>query len=52
LRVDGTHRDPLRVKLPGADPLNKKYMADFTLKADALMAEVNLASETRVASNN
>jgi murein DD-endopeptidase MepM/ murein hydrolase activator NlpD len=51
LRVDGTHRDPLRVKLPGADPLNKKYMADFTLKADALMAEIDVVSDVRVASN-
>jgi murein DD-endopeptidase MepM/ murein hydrolase activator NlpD len=52
LRVDGTHRDPLRVKLPGADPLNKKYMADFTSKAEALMAEIDLVSDVRVASSN
>jgi murein DD-endopeptidase MepM/ murein hydrolase activator NlpD len=52
LRVDGTHRDPLRVKLPGADPLNQKYMADFKSKAEALMAEIDLASDVRVASTN
>ncbi|MCG6900197.1 MAG: peptidoglycan DD-metalloendopeptidase family protein [Gammaproteobacteria bacterium] len=52
LRVDGTHRDPLRVKLPGADPLNQKYMADFRSKAEALMAEIELASDVRVASTN
>ena len=52
LRVDGTHRDPLRVKLPGADPLNKKYMADFTSKANALVAKIDLVRDVQVASNN
>jgi murein DD-endopeptidase MepM/ murein hydrolase activator NlpD len=50
LRIDGVHRDPLKVKLPGAEPLNKKYMADFTSKAETLMAELQLASDVRVAS--
>jgi len=52
LRVDGVHRDPLKVKLPGAEPLNQKYMADFTSKAETLMAEIHLASDVRVASSN
>jgi murein DD-endopeptidase MepM/ murein hydrolase activator NlpD len=52
LRVDGTHRDPLRVKLPGADPLNEKYMADFTSKAKALIAQIDLVRDVQVASNN
>ncbi|MEN8206606.1 MAG: peptidoglycan DD-metalloendopeptidase family protein [Pseudomonadota bacterium] len=52
LRVDGTHRDPLRVKLPGADPLNKKYMADFTAKSENLMAQIDLIRDVQVASNN
>ncbi|MGB5177573.1 MAG: peptidoglycan DD-metalloendopeptidase family protein [Gammaproteobacteria bacterium] len=52
LRVDGTHRDPLRVKLPGADPLNKKYMADFTSRAEALIAQIDLVRDVQVASNN
>jgi murein DD-endopeptidase MepM/ murein hydrolase activator NlpD len=52
LRVDGVHRDPLKVKLPGAEPLNKKYMADFTLKAETLIAEMDQSSNIRVANNN
>jgi len=52
LRVDGTHRDPLRVKLPGADPLNEKYMADFSSKAEVLMAKIDLVRDIQVASND
>lgn len=51
LRVDGTHRDPLRVKLPGADPLNKKYMADFSTRAETLMAQIDLVRDVQVASS-
>jgi len=51
LRVDGTHRDPLRVKLPGADPLNKKYMADFSTRAETLIAQIDLVRDVQVASS-
>ena len=51
LRVDGTHRDPLRVKLPGADPLNKKYMADFSSRAETLMAQIDLVRDVQIASS-
>jgi murein DD-endopeptidase MepM/ murein hydrolase activator NlpD len=49
-RVDGAHRDPLRVKLPGAKPLDKKYLDDFTLKAQALVTQLNLVRNVQVAS--
>ena len=49
-RVDGTHRDPLRVKLPGAKPLDKKYLDDFNLKAQALVAKLDLVRNVQVAS--
>lgn len=49
-RVDGVHRDPLRVKLPGADPLNQKYRADFDSKARALIAQLDLVRDVQVAS--
>ena len=52
LRVDGTHRDPLRVKLPGADPLKEKYMADFNSKAKVLIAQIDLVRDVQVASSN
>ncbi len=49
-RVNGVHRDPLRVKLPGADPLNKKYREDFDIKAEALLAQMDLIRTVQVAS--
>jgi murein DD-endopeptidase MepM/ murein hydrolase activator NlpD len=51
-RVNGAHRDPLKVKLPGADPLNKKYMDDFHAKAENLMAQIDLIRDIQLASNN
>ena len=49
-RVDGVHRDPLRVKLPGADPLANKYRSDFDKKAEALMAQLDLVRDVQLAS--
>ena len=51
-RVDGVHRDPLRVKLPGAEPLDKKYRDDFNAKAESLVAQLELVRGVQVASNN
>ena len=51
-RVNGAHRDPLKVKLPGADPLNKKYLDDFHARAESLMAQMNLMRDVQLASNN
>ena len=50
-RVDGVHRDPLRVKLPGAEPLNKKYLDDFNLKAESLLAQLELVRGVQLARN-
>ena len=49
-RVDGAHRDPLRVKLPGAKPLDKKYLDDFNRKAQALVAQLDVVRNVQVAS--
>ena len=51
-RVDGVHRNPLTVKLPGAEPLGKAYIADFKSRAQPLMAELNKLNETAVAIAN
>jgi murein DD-endopeptidase MepM/ murein hydrolase activator NlpD len=51
-RVNGVHRDPLRVKLPGAEPLDKKYREDFRAKAESLVAQLDLVRGVQVASNN
>jgi murein DD-endopeptidase MepM/ murein hydrolase activator NlpD len=50
--VNGAHRDPLKVKLPGADPLNKKYMDDFNARAASLIAQIDLVRDVQLASNN
>jgi len=51
LRVNDVHRDPLRVKLPGAEPLEKKYREDFEQKASALIAQLDLVRNVQVASS-
>ena len=50
-RVNGVHRDPLRIKLPGAEPLKEKYRDDFNTKAEALLAQMDLVRNIQVASN-
>ncbi len=51
LRINDVHRDPLRVKLPGAKPLEKKYREDFEQKAGALIAQLDLVRNVQVASS-
>lgn len=41
-RVNGVHRNPLTVKLPKADPINKKYRKDFDAASGELLAEFKL----------
>jgi murein DD-endopeptidase MepM/ murein hydrolase activator NlpD len=48
-RVNGTHRNPLTVKLPAAAPLKAKYRADFSKKSAPLLARLDLISDTMVA---
>jgi len=50
-RIDGEHRDPLRVKLPGAPPLEAKYQDDFQSTAAALVAQLDTIRSVQVASN-
>jgi len=40
----------LRVKLPGADPLQEKYREDFNNKAETLLAKLDLVREVQFAS--
>jgi murein DD-endopeptidase MepM/ murein hydrolase activator NlpD len=51
LRVNGVHRDPLRVKLPGAPPLDKKYLADFRKKSIALIVQLDTIRGVQIASS-
>jgi murein DD-endopeptidase MepM/ murein hydrolase activator NlpD len=48
-RVNGVHRNPLTVKLPDAEPIARKYRADFALKTQALIAQLDTLNRIVVA---
>ena len=52
-RVNGTHRNPLTVKLPTAAPLDEEFMADFEEHSQSLLAQLEQirADATQVALN-
>lgn len=51
-RVNGKHRDPLKVTLPKSLPLDKKYMDDFKAKTREWVAELEVLRRTRLALND
>lgn len=51
-RVNGSHRNPLTVKLPNAASIKKKYRSDFLAKSRPLIAQLNLMKNTNVATND
>ena len=51
-RVNGTHRNPLTVKLPDAAPIQREYRQDFELKTRGLLSQLDMYTRTRVALNN
>ena len=48
-RVDGVHRNPLNLKVPIAEPLPKKHLADFRRVAEPLLVQLDLLNRTLVA---
>lgn len=48
-RVNGTHRDPLSIDLPAADPLNARELARFQQNAAPLLARLEVLSGPQVA---
>ncbi len=48
-RVDGVHRNPRTVELPTAEPLDRRYQADFRASTDAWIARLDRMSQTRIA---
>jgi murein DD-endopeptidase MepM/ murein hydrolase activator NlpD len=50
--VNGTHRNPLTVELPKAEPIAERFAADFRRKANGLLAQLSAAgnehADTRV----
>lgn len=41
-RVNGTHRNPLTVKFPDAQPIDKRFRHDFDQKVENLLAQLDL----------
>lgn len=50
-RVNGVHRNPLTVRLPTAQPVPKRYKLDFEVKTRPILAQLELLSNTQLASN-
>lgn len=50
-RVNGSHRNPLTVKLPNAAPIKSAFKADFLAHANRLMSQLDTHKPTRVALN-
>jgi len=48
-RINGSHRNPLTVKLPSAAPIAKKYRTDFQEKTAPLVARLEILNKTLVA---
>jgi len=48
-RINGSHRNPLTVKLPAASPIAKKYRADFQEKTAPLLAHLERLNSTLLA---
>jgi murein DD-endopeptidase MepM/ murein hydrolase activator NlpD len=48
-RIGGTHRDPLSVDLPVADPLSAKELAAFKAKLSPLIAQLRMMEAAHVA---
>ncbi len=48
-RVDGVHKDPLKVDLPSAKPLAADYHNEFRVTAEPLLAQLDVVHRTLVA---
>ena len=48
-RVRGRHHNPLTVKLPKASPVPETLKADFQVKTQDLIAQLDVLSKTRIA---
>jgi len=48
-RLNGVHRNPRTVKLPQANPVAAKFREDFLVEADAMMSQLDMVRQTRLA---
>jgi len=51
-RVNGVHRNPLTVRLPNAQPINKRYKQAFIDHANAILAQLEMHTKTNIALNH
>ena len=51
-RVNGSHRNPLTVRLPAAAPIAKQYKDDFIAATQRVLAQLDARNATHVALNN
>ncbi len=50
-RINGTHRDPLTVKLPTSNPIEEKYRAEFLQHAKKWVAALEDSDQPLIAAN-
>lgn len=50
-RVNGVHKDPLKVKLPKSHPIPKVKLADFKTHAKKMLALIDIHRKSHLASN-
>lgn len=50
-RVNGSHRNPLTVKLPNAAPIKSAYKGDFIAHAERLLSQLDTHKPTQIALN-
>ncbi len=48
-KVNGSHKDPMRVSLPSGDPVPEKHHADFQARTSSLLAHLDEVTETQLA---
>ncbi len=48
-RVNGAHRNPLTVKLPAAEPINKAYLKDFRQQTRSYLSMLDLMNDNKLA---
>ncbi|MGA7799639.1 MAG: peptidoglycan DD-metalloendopeptidase family protein, partial [Gammaproteobacteria bacterium] len=48
-RINGVHRNPLKVKLPAAAPIEARYRQDFRRRTHPLLAQLDVIRTTQVA---
>ncbi len=46
-RVNGTHRNPLTIRLPISNPVPKRYMADFELTTTPVFTQLDLLTRSQ-----